>query len=307
VTGYVIGRLVQAAAALLGVTAVAFLLVSLSGDPAFILLSPEAGEEQRAAFRRLYGLDQPLIVQYARYVGHVARGDFGTSFAFGRPALEVVLDRAPATLLLTAAAVALGIATGIPAGIIGAVRAGSVVDRVVMAVVLLGQSVPTFWLGLVMIRLFAVNLRWVPVSGYGTPLHLLMPAVALGLYLAALLARVTRSEMLEALAQDYVRTARAKGVSERVVTVVHALKNALLPIVTVIGLQLGALLGGAVITETVFAWPGVGTLVLDAILRKDYPVVLAAVELVAAAFIVINMGLDLLYRVLDPRLRTART
>jgi peptide/nickel transport system permease protein len=307
VTGYVIGRLVQAAAALLGVTAVAFLLVSLSGDPAYILLSPEAGEEQRAAFRRLYGLDQPLIVQYARYVGHVARGDFGTSFAFGRPALEVVLDRAPATLLLTAAAVALGIATGIPAGIIGAVRAGSVVDRVVMAVVLLGQSVPTFWLGLVMIRLFAVNLRWVPVSGYGTPLHLLMPAVALGLYLAALLARVTRSEMLEALAQDYVRTARAKGVPERGVTVVHALKNALLPIVTVIGLQLGALLGGAVITETVFAWPGVGTLVLDAILRKDYPVVLAAVELVAAAFIVINMGLDLLYRVLDPRLRTART
>jgi peptide/nickel transport system permease protein len=307
VTGYVIGRLLQAAAALLGVTAVAFLLVSLSGDPAFILLSPEAGEEQRAAFRRLYGLDRPLIVQYARYVSHVARGDFGTSFAFGRPALEVVLDRAPATLLLTAAAVALGIATGIPAGIVGAVRAGTVVDRVVMAVVLLGQSIPTFWLGLVMIRLFAVNLRWVPVSGYGTPLHLLMPAVALGLYLAALLARVTRSEMLEALAQDYVRTARAKGVSERMVTVVHALKNALLPIVTVIGLQLGALLGGAVITETVFAWPGVGTLVLDAILRKDYPVVLAAVELVAAAFIVINMGLDLLYRVLDPRLRTAHT
>jgi peptide/nickel transport system permease protein len=287
VHGYVVGRLLQAAAALLGVTAVAFLLVSLSGDPAFILLSPEAGEEQRAAFRKLYGLDQPLPLQYARYVGHVVRGDFGSSFAQGRPALIIVLERVPATLILTTAAVALGMVIGIPAGVIAAVKANRGLDRAVMALVLLGQSVPTFWLGLVMIRVFAVNFRWLPVSGYGTGLHLAMPAVVLGLYLAALLARVTRSEMVEALAQD--------------------LKNALLPIVTLIGLQLGALLGGAVITETVFAWPGIGTLVLDAILRKDYPVVLAAVELVAAAFIVINMSLDLLYGVLDPRVRAART
>ncbi len=293
--------------ALLGVTCVAFLLVSLSGDPAFILLTPEAGEEQRAAFRKLYGLDQPLPVQYARYVSHVARGDFGRSFAFNRPAIQVVLERLPATLLLTATAVALGVVVGMPAGVVAAVKASGPLDRLVMALVLLGQSVPTFWLGLLMIRIFAVNLRWVPVSGHGTVLHLVMPAVALGLYLAALLARLTRSEMLEALAQDYVRTARAKGLSERVVTVAHALKNALLPIVTLIGLQLGALLGGAVVTETVFAWPGIGSLVLDAILRKDYPVVLAAVEFVAAGFIVINMALDLLYGYLDPRLRTART
>ena len=304
--GYVAGRLLQAAAALLGVTAVAFLLVSLSGDPAFILLSPEAGEEQRAAFRKLYGLDQPLPLQYARYLGHVVRGDFGSSFAQGRPAIVVVLERVPATLILTAVALALGIVMGIPAGVIAAVKANRGLDRAVMALVLLGQSVPTFWLGLVMIRIFAVNLRWLPVSGYGTALHLAMPAVVLALYLAALLARVTRSEMIEALTQDYVRTARAKGLSETAVTIAHALKNALLPIVTLIGLQLGALLGGAVITETVFAWPGIGTLVLDAILRKDYPVVLAAVELVAAAFIVINMSLDLLYGVLDPRVRAAR-
>ena len=304
--GYVVGRLLQAAAALLGVTAVAFLLVSLSGDPAFILLSPEAGEEQRAAFRKLYGLDQPLLLQYARYVGHVVRGDFGSSFAQGRPAIIVVLERVPATLILTAAALALGIGMGIPAGVIAAVKANRGLDRAVMALVLLGQSVPTFWLGLVMIRIFGVNLRWLPVSGFGTGLHLAMPAVVLGLYLAALLARVTRSEMVEALTQDYVRTARAKGLSEMAVTIAHALKNALLPIVTLIGLQLGALLGGAVITETVFAWPGIGTLVLDAILRKDYPVVLAAVELVAAGFIVINMSLDLLYGVLDPRVRAAR-
>jgi peptide/nickel transport system permease protein len=302
---YVLGRVFQAALALVGVTGAAFLLVSLSGDPAFILLSPEAGDEQRAAFRHIYGLDQPLPVQYLRYVAHVARGDFGSSFAFERPAIKVVLERAPATLELTAAAIALGIGFGIPAGILAAVRAGSLADRAVMAVVLLGQSVPTFWLGLLMIRVFAVTLHWLPVSGRGTWLQLVMPAVALALYLAALLARITRSEMLEALAQDYVRTARAKGLSERAVTVGHALQNALLPIVTLIGLQLGALLGGAVITETVFAWPGVGTLVFDAILRKDYPVVLAAVELVAAGFIVINMSLDFLYGYLDPRLRRA--
>jgi peptide/nickel transport system permease protein len=293
--------------ALLGVTCVAFLLVSLSGDPAFILLTPEAGEEQRAAFRRTYGLDQPLPMQYARYVSHVARGDFGTSFAFNRPAIVVVLERVPATLLLTATAVVLGVVVGMPAGVVAAVKASGPLDRLVMAMVLLGQSVPTFWLGLLMIRIFAVNLRWLPVSGHGSVLHLVMPALALGLYLAALLARLTRSEMLEALAQDYVRTARAKGLTERVVTIAHALTNALLPIVTLIGLQLGALLGGAVVTETVFAWPGIGSLVLDAILRKDYPVVLAAVEFVAAAFIVINMTLDLLYGYLDPRVRVART
>jgi peptide/nickel transport system permease protein len=302
---YALGRILQAALALLGVTCVAFLLVSLSGDPAFILLPPEAGDEQRAAFRRLYGLDHPLPVQYARYVVQVARGDFGTSFAFERPALAVVLERVPATLELTSAALALGIAIGLPAGILAAVRAGTIADRAVMAIVLVGQSVPTFWLGLLLIRILAVNLQWLPVSGRGTWLQLVMPALVLALYLAALLARITRSEMLEALAQDYIRTARAKGLSERAVTVGHALKNALLPVVTLIGLQLGALLGGAVITETVFAWPGVGTLVFDAILRKDYPVVLAAVELVAAAFIVINMSLDLLYGYLDPRLRRA--
>ena len=300
---YVVGRVAQAVLALLGVTGVAFVLVSLSGDPAFILLTPEAGDTQRAAFRRMYGLDQPLVVQYARYLGRVAQGDFGRSFAFDRPALTVVLERVPATLELTSAAVVLAIAVGVPAGLVSASRAGRVFDRGVMAVVLVGQSVPTFWLGLLMIRLFAVDLRWLPVSGRGTWAQLVMPALALALWLAALLARITRSEMLESLAQDYVRTARAKGLSEPGVAVRHALGNALLPITTLIGLQVGTLLGGAVITETVFAWPGVGTLVFDAILRKDYPVVLAVVELVAAGFIAINMALDLLYGYLDPRLR----
>lgn len=302
---YVVGRVAQAALALLGVTSVAFLLVSLSGDPAFILLTPEAGEAQRAAFRQMYGLDQPLAVQYARYVAHIARGDFGRSFAFERPALAVVLERVPATLELAGAAVALGIVFGIPAGMVAARLEGTWLDRAVMAVVLVGQSVPTFWLGLLMIRVFAVDLHWLPVSGRGSWGQLVMPAVALALWLAALLARITRSEMLESLAQDYIRTARAKGLSERGITIRHALGNALLAIVTLIGLQIGTLLGGAVITETVFAWPGLGTLVFDAILRKDYPVVLAVVELVAAGFIAINMSLDLLYGYLDPRLRRA--
>jgi ABC-type dipeptide/oligopeptide/nickel transport system permease component len=300
---YVVGRIAQAALALLGVTCVAFFLVSLSGDPAFILLTPEAGEAQRAEFRRMYGLDQPLVVQYARYIEHVARGDFGRSFALERPALEVVMDRVPATLELTCASVLLAILVGIPAGVLAAAHEGRWFDRAIMAAVLVGQSVPTFWLGLLMIRIFAVNLHWLPVSGRGTWRELIMPAVALSLWLMALLARITRSEMLESLAQDYVRTARAKGLSELGVTVRHALGNALLSIVTLLGLQIGTLLGGAVITETVFAWPGIGTLVFDAILRKDYPVVLAAVEMVAAAFIVINMSLDLLYGYLDPRLR----
>jgi ABC-type dipeptide/oligopeptide/nickel transport system permease component len=300
---YVVGRIAQAALALLGVTCVAFFLVSLSGDPAFILLTPEAGEAQRAEFRRMYGLDQPLGVQYVRYIAHVARGDFGRSFALERPALEVVMDRVPATLELTCAAVLLAVLVGIPTGVIAAANEGRWFDRAVMAVVLVGQSVPTFWLGLLMIRIFAVNLHWLPVSGRGTWRELVMPAIALSLWLVALLARITRSEMLESLAQDYVRTARAKGLSEHGVTIRHALGNALLPIVTLIGLQIGTLLGGAVITETVFAWPGIGTLMLDAILRKDYPVVLAVVQMVAAAFIVINMSLDVLYGYLDPRLR----
>jgi peptide/nickel transport system permease protein len=300
---YLLGRIAQAALALLGVTLVAFLLVNLSGDPSYILLPPEAGPEHRAAFRERYGLDQPLLVQYARYLARLARGDFGTSFAQERPAMAVVVERVGATLELTFWAVLMGVALGIPSGIVAAARAGTWTDRAVMALVLLGQSVPTFWLGILMIRVFAVNFRWLPVSGRGSPEHLVMPALALGLYLVALLARITRSEMLEVLSQDYIRTARAKGLAEWAVTGLHALRNALLAIVTLVGLQFGALMGGAVITETVFAWPGIGTLVLDSILKKDYPVVLAAIVFVAVTFIIINMTLDVLHGYLDPRVR----
>jgi peptide/nickel transport system permease protein len=302
---HVVRRSLRAAAALVGVIAVVFVLLHLSGDPSYILLPLEAGPEQRAIFRQQYGLDRPLVVQFATYLGRVVRGDFGQSFSFQIPALQVVLQRLPATLELTVAALLISTLIAIPAAVLAAVKRGTRYDRALMGVVLLGQSVPTFWLGMIMILVFAVRLHLFPVSGRGTLAHLVMPALALAMWLMALLARITRSEMLEVLGQDYVRTARAKGITERGIAGHHALRNALLPIVTVIGLQFGGLLGGAVMTETVFAWPGVGTMILDAILKKDYPVVLAGVTVVAIGFVMVNLVLDLLYSVLDPRIRRA--
>ncbi len=301
----ILRRLLRAVAALLVVTAVVFTLLHVSGDPAYILLTPEASPEDRAAFRAEYGLDRPLWVQYGRYLGRLAQGDFGQSLSFRTPAAAVALERLPATLELTLAAMALAVLVSVPAAVLAAIRRGTLFDRALMALTLIGQTVPTFWLGMVMILVLAVRFHLFPASGRGGVLHLVMPATALALWLTALLARVTRSEMIEALEQDYVRTARAKGLTERGVAARHALKNALLPIITVMGLQFGGLLGGAVMTETVFAWPGVGTMILDAILKKDFPVVLAGVVIVAMGFIVVNLLLDLLYTVLDPRLRRA--
>jgi len=301
----ILRRLLRAVAALLVVTAVVFALLHVSGDPSYILLAPEASPEQRAAFRAEYGLDRPLWVQYGRYLGRLAQGDFGQSLSFQMPAAAVALTRLPATLELTLAAMLLAVAVSIPTAVLAAVRRGTLYDRAMMALTLLGQTVPTFWLGMVMILVLSVRLHLLPASGRGSALHLVMPAAALALWLTALLARVTRSEMIEALEQDYVRTARAKGLAEGGIAARHALKNALLPIITVMGLQFGGLLGGAVMTETVFAWPGVGTMILDAILKKDFPVVLAGVVIVAVGFIAVNLVLDLLYTVLDPRLRRA--
>jgi len=301
----ILRRLLRAVAALLVVTAVVFTLLHLSGDPAYILLTPEATAEDRAAFRAEYGMDRPLWVQYGRYLGRLVQGDFGQSLSFRTPAVAVALERLPATLELTLAAMALAVLVSVPAAVLAAVRRGTLFDRALMTLTLIGQTVPTFWLGMVMILVLAVRFHLFPASGRGGVLHLVMPATALALWLTALLARVTRSEMIEALEQDYVRTARAKGLTERGIAARHALKNALLPIITVMGLQFGGLLGGAVMTETVFAWPGVGTMILDAILKKDFPVVLAGVVIVAMGFIVVNLLLDLLYTVLDPRLRRA--
>ena len=301
----ILRRVLRAVAALLVVTAVVFTLLHVSGDPAYILLTPEATAEDRAVFRAEYGLDRPLWVQYGRYLGRLAQGDFGQSLSFRMPAAVVALERLPATLELTLAAMVLAVVVSLPAAVLAAMRRGTLFDRVLMGLTLIGQTVPTFWLGMVMILVLAVRFHLFPASGRGGVLHLVMPATALALWLTALLARVTRSEMIEALEQDYVRTARAKGLTECGVVARHALKNALLPMITVMGLQFGGLLGGAVMTETVFAWPGVGTMILDAILKKDFPVVLAGVVIVAMGFIVVNLLLDLLYTVLDPRLPRA--
>jgi ABC-type dipeptide/oligopeptide/nickel transport system permease component len=299
----VLSRVVQAVPALIGITAVAFVLLHISGDPTYILLPPEASNAERAAFRHAYGLDEPLPIQYATYVARLVQGDLGTSFAFREPALQVVMRRYPNPLELAVVATLVALLVAIPAGVLSAVRRGSVLDRVLMTLVLLAQSIPTFWLGMLLILVLAVGLRWFPASGQGSLANLVLPCVTLSAWFVALLTRLTRSEMLEVLAQDYVRTARAKGVRERVVLLRHGLRNASIPIVTIVGLQFGGLLGGAVMTETVFAWPGVGTLILDSILKKDYPVVLAGVLVVAGTFILINLVLDLLYVYLDPRLQ----
>jgi peptide/nickel transport system permease protein len=301
----VLSRLLQAVPALLGVTVIAFALLYLTGDPTQALLPPETPEATREAYRRAHGLDQPLPVQYAHYLFRLVQGDFGRSFAYNRPALQVVLERLPATIELSAVALLIALSLAIPAGIISAVKRNSIFDRLAMLLVLLGQSVPTFWLGMILILVFAVQFHLLPVSGRGSPAQLLLPSVTLAMWLLALMARLTRSGMLEVLSQDYIRTGRAKGLSEWAVTTRHALRNTLVPIITVLGLQIGGLLGGAVMTETVFAWPGVGTLVLESILKRDYPVVLAALIMVASGFVLINLVVDLLYAYLDPRVRTS--
>lgn len=302
---YVTSRILQAIPTLLGVTVIVFLLLQLSGDPASILLPLDASDADRAAFRRAYGLDQSIPVQYVNYLKQLAQGDFGESFAFQESALNVVMRRLPATLELALAATVLANLIAIPAGILAALKRGTIFDRGLMAVVLVGQSIPTFWLGMMLALVVAVQFHLVPVSGRGSFQHMILPTVTLALWLIALLARVTRSEMLEVLSNDYVRTARAKGMHEKTVIVTHGLRNALPPIVTVIGLQFGGLLGGAVMTETVFAWPGVGTLILESISKRDYPVVMTGILVVAGAFIVINLALDLLYGSLDPRIKKA--
>jgi peptide/nickel transport system permease protein len=281
---------------------VVFALLHLTpGDPASVMLGENATPEQVQALQRSLGLDLPLVLQYARFLGHALHGDLGTSIRAQRPALEVVLERLPATLLLTAGAFSFAVLIGMPIGVISAVKRLSLWDHGSMALALLGQSMPGFWLGLVLITVFAVRLRWLPASGMGSLSHVVLPAITLGMFLIGLIIRLTRSSMLDVLGQDYVRTARAKGLAERMVVMQHALMNALIPVVTLVGLQLGLLLGGAVITETVFAWPGVGLATVTAIHQRDYPVVQCAVLVSAVLVLSINWAVDLLYHYLDPR------
>lgn len=301
---YILRRLLHSALTLLGITLFTFVLLRMvPGDPARLILPENAPQAEVLRMRKLLGLDEPLHVQYYLYMRDLARADFGTSFQYSVPAIELVVERLPQTIRLSLSAIALTVALAVPAGIVAAVRRQTLFDFGAMLAAIFGQSVPNFWLGLMLILLFSVNMQWLPVSGASSWLHYVLPTITLAAYLMALVARLTRSSMLEVLRQDYVRTARAKGLAQRVVLWRHALKNAAIPIVTVVGMQIGTLLGGAVVTETIFNWPGIGKLVIEAIWRRDYPIVQAVLLLSAFAFVAINLVVDLLYTYLDPRIR----
>ena len=300
---FLIRRLLQSLLVLLGVSAVVFFILHLTGDPTLLLLPPDATAEEIARFRQVMGFNDPVAVQYLRFLKGAVQGNFGESLRHGQPALGLVLERMPATLQLTAAALLIALCLAIPAGILSAARRNTLLDYVSTVVALLGQSMPTFWLGIMLILLFSVQLQLLPSSGRGDLAHLLLPSITLGLFTTARITRLTRSGMLEVLGQDYIRTARAKGVSEPPVVWKHALKNASIPIVTIVGIELGTLLGGAVITETIFAWPGVGRLSVQAIYNRDFPLVQAAVFLLATTFVLVNLLVDVIYTYLDPRIR----
>ena len=302
-TTYFVRRLLQSLIVLLGVSFVVFFILHLTGDPALVLLPPDASPEDVRRFREAMGFNDPFFVQYGRFLGGALRGDFGQSIRHGESAFHLVAERMPATFELAGAALLLALVLSIPAGIISAVRRNTVLDYFSTVVALLGQSMPTFWLGIMLILLFSVQFHLLPSSGRGTLEHLILPAVTLGLFTTERITRLTRSGMLEVLGQDYIRTARAKGVSNPPVVWKHALKNAAIPIVTIVGIELGTLLGGSVITETIFAWPGVGRLSVQAIANRDYPVVQAAVFLLATTFVVVNLLVDIIYTYLDPRIR----
>ena len=295
-------RVVRLVVVLVGVSLVTFAILQVSGDPVALMM-PEAPEADRAVLRQNMGFNDPLAVQFVRFVGNIARGDFGQSFFHRKPALPLVLERMPTTMLLTALAMGLSLGLAVPVGILSAVRRNSLFDHAATFVVFLGTSMPVFWTGIMLILLFAVQLRVLPVSGWESWAALILPAFTLATFSTPLLLRIVRSSMLEVINLDYVRTARAKGVSEWFVICRHALINAALPLVTVAGLQFGLLLGGAIVTETVFAVPGLGRLVVGAIRQLDFPIVQAGVFVLALIVVLVNFAVDMLYVYLNPQIR----
>lgn len=300
---FLLGRVLQLIPTLLGALVIVFLLVHLTGDPALLMLSPDTPPEQVEEFRRAHGLDQPLPVQFWHFLVGTAQGNLGESIRFRESALKLVWERLPATLELASLSVFLALLLGVPLGVFSALRNGRWPDILVRLLVFLGQGVPPFWLGLMLIVVFSVQLGWLPSSGRGSWPQLIMPVTTLAVYLIASFARFTRGGMIQVLQTDYVRTARAKGLPPLKVLYKHALRNTLIPLTTMVGLQLGHLLGGAVVTETIFAWPGVGRLVVNAIHTRDFPVVQASLLIVVGLFVVVNLIVDLLYGLIDPRIR----
>ncbi|HET8576922.1 MAG TPA: ABC transporter permease [Methylomirabilota bacterium] len=300
---YIVRRLGYAVLSLVLLSLTIFLLVRLTGDPAVLLVEPGASTEDLAAVRAQFGLDRPLWVQYGRFMSTLVRGDFGHSFYYRTPVLELYLSRLPYSLMLALAAMAFSLLIGIPSGILAAVRVNQWWDSAGKIFALLGLSLPSFWVGLVMILFFSVYLEWLPSSGAGSPLHVVMPAFALGWYFAAAHMRLTRSSMLEVLGSEYVKLARLKGLPEALVIAKHAFKNALIPVLTLAGINLVIMVNVAVVVETVFAWPGIGRLLYEGISFRDFPVVQATVLLGGAMIMIVNLVVDILYAVIDPRIR----
>jgi ABC-type dipeptide/oligopeptide/nickel transport system permease component len=303
---YVIRRLLQSLIVVVGVSFVAFALTYLTGDPTEVILGDGADRmsvEEIATFRHKMGFDRPFIVQYGDFTWKALHGDFGYSLIRHRPAFAVIIDRMPATIRLASFAFLLSVVISVPLGVLSAVRAGSWVDRGASLLALTGQSVPSFWLAILLILVFGVKLKWLPISGSAGWLSIILPGITLAAFPIARNMRLTRSSMLDFMQRDFVRTARAKGITEARVVYAHVLRNALLPIVTSIGLELGFLLGGSMITETIFGWPGVGREIIAAVGSKDFPVVQAGVILVALTFTAVNLLVDMAYSLIDPRIR----
>jgi peptide/nickel transport system permease protein len=301
---YILYRLILTVFVLLGVSIVVFFIIRLvPGDPAELLADQWATKEDIEQLRRDMGLDKPVTVQYLRFMDRILHGDLGNSIITKMPVAEEIAARFPSTLKLAVTGTVIAIVIGTLAGTISAVRPYSILDNIAMILALLGVSTPAFWLGLMFILVFSVHLGWFPAMGAATPKHLILPSLTLGLLTAGVIARQSRSSMLQTLQEDYIVTARSKGLLERVVVYRHALKNALIPVVTIVGLQFGRLLGGTVLVESVFSWPGMGRLLVDAIFTRDYPIIQGAVLIFAMTFALVNLGVDLLYGSIDPRIR----
>ena len=300
---YLARQLVQLVVVVVGISMLSFALLHVVGDPVLLLLPQNAGKEEFERYRKLLGLDQPLPVQYWTFATGAVRGDFGRSWYADTPAFRLVVERMPPTLYLTLAGLCVGLLIALPLGILAALKRHSLLDTLCTMVAVAGQAMPIFWLGIMLIIVFAVQLKLLPASGYGTWRHFIMPAVTLGAFLAPITMRLVRSGVIEVMNREYIKTARAKGVAERMVVIKHAFRNACIPVITVVGLQFGQLLGGATVTETVFAWPGVATLTVESIRNQDFPVVQCAVVLLAVIIVVVNLLVDVVVGLIDPRIR----
>jgi peptide/nickel transport system permease protein len=300
---YALRQLAQLVVVIVGISVLAFSILHVIGDPVTLLLPQNAGKDEYLRYKKLLGLDRPVYVQYWKFASRAVQGDFGKSWYADTPAFTLVLERMPPTIYLTTAGLGMALLIALPLGILAALKRHTFVDSLCTVGAVAGQAMPIFWLGIMLIIVFAVRLRLLPASGYGTWQHFLMPAFTLGAFLAPITMRLVRSGVIEIMSTDYVKTARAKGVSERMVVIKHAFRNACLPVITVLGLQFGQLLGGAIITETVFAWPGVATLTVDSIRNQDFPVVQCAVVLLALIIVAVNFVVDMLVGLIDPRIR----